>query len=460
MYRVLTFSLPALLLLPTVALAVPLTVAHQGEVEDASGPVTATLEFTFALYDAATGGNNVWSETRDVDIVDGDYSILLGTDTAIDSVLFAEPALYLQITVEGGDPLLPRQELAAAPYAVVADTAVNVDGGTVNASSITVNGSAVIDSGGNWAGAANSIPWSAVDGVPADEDTLAGLSCADQSLARWDDSGSQWVCATDLVLTSSQVLAMINGATVDLGAGSQMGGVGIATADDLTWGSLDGIPAGFADGIDDDTDTVLTGGQVLDFVDGAVVDLGAGSQLDGVGIATADDLAWGSLDGIPAGFADGIDDDTDTVLTEGEVLDFVDGAVVDLGPGSQMDGVDLATVNDVGGGITQADVYVVQGTFDSACVAPDRVSKAYCSDSNDVLLGGWCAHIGHIGGTSHNIAQGPLDSTSSTCPTTNEFQNYAPTTGGAFGPGPLGWACRESSASSALPAYALCLSVD
>ena len=403
MYRVLTFSLPALLFLPTVALAVPLTVAHQGEVEDVSGPVTATLEFTFALYDAATGGNDVWSETRDVDIVDGDYSILLGTDTAIDSVLFAEPALYLQITVEGGDPLLPRQELAAAPYAVVADTAVNVDGGTVNASSITVNGSAVIDSGGNWAGAANSIPWSAVDGVPADEDTLAGLSCADQSLARWDDSGSQWVCATDLVLTSSQVLAMINGATVDLGAGSQMGGVGIATADDLTWGSLDGIPAGFADGIDDDTDTVLT---------------------------------------------------------EGEVLDFVDGAVVDLGPGSQMDGVDLATVNDVGGGITQADVYVVQGTFDSACVAPDRVSKAYCSDSNDVLLGGWCAHIGHIGGTSHNIAQGPLDSTSSTCPTTNEFQNYAPTTGGAFGPGPLGWACRESSASSALPAYALCLSVD
>ena len=195
----LIFATCAALMAPLTALAVPLQVAHQGEVQDADGPVTDTLEFVFALFDAASDGNEVWSETRDVDVVDGNYTVLLGSVTAIDSVLFTEPALWLQITIEGGDPLLPRQPIASAPYAIVANTAVNVSGGTVDASSIAVNGLSVVNSTGQWVGPAGSIDWSAITGAPSDADTLGGLSCADGDRAVWSDSNQLWECGSSTV---------------------------------------------------------------------------------------------------------------------------------------------------------------------------------------------------------------------------------------------------------------------
>lgn len=39
--------------------ATPTTIAYQGLLQDASGPVSATVDMGFALYDAATGGNPV-----------------------------------------------------------------------------------------------------------------------------------------------------------------------------------------------------------------------------------------------------------------------------------------------------------------------------------------------------------------------------------------------------------------
>ena len=193
--------LPAclVLVLPLSAGAVPQQVAHQGELYDADGPVTDSVNFTFRLFDAETTGNEVWLEDRTIDVVDGLYSVLLGAETPIAQVLAEEPALWLEITVDGGDPLLPRQPLGSAPYAIVADTAVNVDGGTVNASSVSVNSSAIIDSGGNWVGGAGSIGWTAIDGAPVDADALGGLSCADGDRAVWDDVLGLWECGSATV---------------------------------------------------------------------------------------------------------------------------------------------------------------------------------------------------------------------------------------------------------------------
>lgn len=425
-----------LLGMPVAAQAVPLQIAHQGELSDATGPITDSVSLTFKLFDALTGGTEVWSETRAVDVVAGNYAVLLGGATQsnpIEDVLLQEPALFLEITVEAEAPLLPRQPVGSTPYAIHAYTAENVVGGTVDASSVSVNGTEVVDGTGQWVGAAGSIDWSALTGAPVDADTLAGLACADGSVAKFVVGTGLWTCDSDLVLTSAQVLGMVDAAQIDLGTGSQVAGVNIATVADIDWNLLASVPSGFADAVDNDA----LGG--LSCADGMLAKWSSGSGL------------WECQ----------ADVDTDTVLTETQVLDFVDGTTIDLGAGSQMAGVDLATVNDLGtgGGISQADVYAVQGTFDATCIAPDRVSKAYCSDANDVLLSGWCAYTGHNGGTSLSFAQGPIDSTSAACPTNNEFQNYAPTAGGALGPGPVGWACRESSSSSALPAYALCLSV-
>ena len=383
---------------PAAAFAVPLQVAHQGELSDVDGPITDSLSMTFRLFDTESGGNEVWSEVRTVDIVQGHYVVLLGgaaQSNPIEDVLFQEPALFLEITVESDDPLLPRQPVASAPYAIVAGTAENLSGGTVDASSIAVNGLPVVNGTGQWVGPAGSVDWSAIAGAPADADTLGGLSCADGSVAKYVSSSGLWACGSDLVLTSEQVLGMVDGATVDLGAGSSM-----AT----------------------------------------------------VGLATLDHLDWALLGGIPAGFADGIDDDTDTVLTETQVLDFVDGAAVNLGAGSQMDGADLVTTGDLPG-LSQAQVYLVRGTSLTACTP--QPSAAFCNDADDVVLSGWCGthHLnsnqyGYTGGS-----QGPLDASSPACPVAGDLTGVT-----ALGSGPQGWGCLSSATMG--PAFVLCLSVD
>lgn len=191
-------------LLPGVAAAVPMQLAHQGELSDADGPVTDTLDFNFALFDAEEGGSEVWTEDHTIDVIEGAYSVLLGTETPVAAVLAAEPALWLEITVEDSAPLLPRQPVASTPYAILADTAVNVDGGTVNASSLSVNGTTVVNADGDWIGPGGSIDWSSLAGVPAglddgDADTLSGLSCVDGERAVWNDSLGLWECGSSQV---------------------------------------------------------------------------------------------------------------------------------------------------------------------------------------------------------------------------------------------------------------------
>jgi hypothetical protein len=245
----------ALALQPGLLLAVPLQVAHQGELTDADGPVTGVVELTFELFAAEVGGEPVWAEVREVDVVDGYYSTLLGSEeqsTPIEAVLAQEPDLHLQLTI-GGAPLLPRLPLGSTPYAIIADSAVNLDGGTVNASSIAVNGDAVVDGSGHWAGGPGSIAWDAITGGPGDADTLGGLSCGDGSVARWDAGLGQWACASDLVLTAAEVLGIVGGAQIDLGTGSSMAGTELATLDDLDWSLLSSVPLGFADDVDDDS---------------------------------------------------------------------------------------------------------------------------------------------------------------------------------------------------------------
>ena len=193
--------------LPALATAVPQQIAHQGQLYEQGSPVTGTVEIAFRLFDAATDGSEVWTDVRDVDVVDGAYSVLLGDDPVgnpLVPVLAVEPALYLEITVDGGDPLLPRQAIASVPYAVFAETAENVDGGTVNATEIQVGGSPVVDASGDWVGGAGSIDWGAVGGVPTDitdgdADTLGGLSCSDGDRAVWDGSSNLWVCEPETV---------------------------------------------------------------------------------------------------------------------------------------------------------------------------------------------------------------------------------------------------------------------
>ena len=141
--------------MPGLAMAVPTQLNHQGRLLDSDGiPVEGTLPVTFTLEDAPEGGDVLWSETLEVSFSDGYFSVRLGTDldNDVDASLLSDEPLWLGLTVDGGDPLLPLQPVVSAPYAVRSDTAKNVEGGRVEASEVVVGGTTVIDADGNWLG--------------------------------------------------------------------------------------------------------------------------------------------------------------------------------------------------------------------------------------------------------------------------------------------------------------------
>jgi len=136
--------LPLLLALPLGAAAVetivPSRLGFGGRLLAADGtPVNGVVSITFSLFDQATGGTPVWTETQSLLLtVDGAYGTLLGAVNPLpDTVLLNPGQRFLEIAVNAGEPLSPRLELGASPYATVAR---HVRGGSVDATSIKLNG--------------------------------------------------------------------------------------------------------------------------------------------------------------------------------------------------------------------------------------------------------------------------------------------------------------------------------
>lgn len=96
--------------------------------DDTGAPVSGSVNFGFALFDAATGGTGLWSENQaGVAVTDGMYSVALGSVTPLTAGILGAGAIYLEISVEG-EILSPRQRLLAVPYALTTAEAENVAG--------------------------------------------------------------------------------------------------------------------------------------------------------------------------------------------------------------------------------------------------------------------------------------------------------------------------------------------
>jgi hypothetical protein len=125
-----------LVLLPTgFALAeVPQTTTYQGLLTDASGsPVTdGDYSLTFRIFDAETGGTELWSETQpSVAVSGGLFKVQLGSVTPL-TLAFDVPC-WLEVQV-GADPAQsPRIALTSVPYSYTAVQADQVDGFDANA---------------------------------------------------------------------------------------------------------------------------------------------------------------------------------------------------------------------------------------------------------------------------------------------------------------------------------------
>lgn len=105
----------------------PTAIPFQGLLlDDVGAPITAAVDLDFELFDAITAGASLWSESHaDVPVVDGVYSVDLGSSVPVTPDLLAGGAVFLEITVDG-ETLAPRQQLLSVPFALVAEEARTV----------------------------------------------------------------------------------------------------------------------------------------------------------------------------------------------------------------------------------------------------------------------------------------------------------------------------------------------
>ncbi len=102
----------------------PERVNYQGYLTDSGGnPISSTVTLQFSIWDASSGGNQVWSETHNnVPVSSGYFSVLLGSQgTPLATSIFKGSPRYLEVVY--GATTFPRQVFGSVPYALVANYA-------------------------------------------------------------------------------------------------------------------------------------------------------------------------------------------------------------------------------------------------------------------------------------------------------------------------------------------------
>ena len=106
---------------PLTQAEIPRYINYQGKLTDSNDdPVTGDVSITIRIYNAATGGTALWTETQTVTVTKGIFSILLGNSTALTSLNF-NSAYWYSVEVASDGEMTPRQRLTAVGYAINAD---------------------------------------------------------------------------------------------------------------------------------------------------------------------------------------------------------------------------------------------------------------------------------------------------------------------------------------------------
>jgi len=97
---------------------------YQGKLTDGASSTVAdgTYNMVFRLYTVASGGTNIWTETQSVTVTNGLFSVMLGSNTSLASVDFAQ-TVYLGVNIESDGEMTPRKVLGAVPAAFEAGNA-------------------------------------------------------------------------------------------------------------------------------------------------------------------------------------------------------------------------------------------------------------------------------------------------------------------------------------------------
>lgn len=126
------FSVATVMSAPLASgVTVPNVIGFEGFLANGSGQplATNTYTITFKVYDAATGGAVLWSEDKSVQVTNGLYAVTLGSPSnPIAGVMNGNR--WIGVTVQGGTEVSPRTQVLSVPFAINADSANKVAGGT------------------------------------------------------------------------------------------------------------------------------------------------------------------------------------------------------------------------------------------------------------------------------------------------------------------------------------------
>jgi hypothetical protein len=212
---------------------------YQGKLLDSGAPANGTYDFTFALYDALSGGAQVGGTITldNVTVTDGLFTVQLDFGAVFDGTAF-----YLEIGVRPGSggaytTLAPRQALTAAPYARFAAQVpwsglVGVPPGFADG---TDDGSTYTAGTGLFL---NATEFSILNSYQLPQ------TCANGQVPQWD--GSTWICTNQTAYTAGSGIG-ISGNVISAayaGSGGDYGAAGTLARSDHTHSTGAGGPAG------------------------------------------------------------------------------------------------------------------------------------------------------------------------------------------------------------------------
>jgi hypothetical protein len=130
---------------------VPKRISLQSMVRNFDGTTISDGEYsiTFKIYDAETGGSELWSETQTINVSNCYLSANLGISSSLD--LDFEDQYWIGITIEDGTELAPRLSFTSSPYSLIAKA---IEDGSVSSEKLAQmgaeEGEALIWNGSSW----------------------------------------------------------------------------------------------------------------------------------------------------------------------------------------------------------------------------------------------------------------------------------------------------------------------
>jgi hypothetical protein len=139
--------------IPAAAVVMPMRIPFQGKLIDpaTNNPKNGSFSMVFKIWDAPTGGNQLFTESQTVAVANGVFSVQIGTISYLSADMLSGTSAYLGVTVGADSEMAPRQPLSMSPYAYTAlqlasDKNIRINSG-VSYSTFTTDGNLTLQYG-------------------------------------------------------------------------------------------------------------------------------------------------------------------------------------------------------------------------------------------------------------------------------------------------------------------------